>query len=60
MRQEQCFDWLRANGGSDLIKSNVEVQFGRDEDQLCNDFTKELQDKIHTLQKSSGSPSSYT
>tara|TARA_R100000388_G_scaffold38413_1_gene29662 strand:- start:912 stop:1499 length:588 start_codon:yes stop_codon:yes gene_type:complete len=48
MRQEQCFDWLRANGGSDLIKSNVEVQFGRDEDQLCNDFTKELQDRsIH-------------
>ena len=51
MRQEQCFDWLRANGGSDLIKSNVEVQFGRDEDQLCNDFTKELQDKIYTLQE---------
>ena len=60
MRQEQCFDWLRANGGSDLIKSNVEVQFGRDEDQLCNDFTKRVTGQIHTLQKSSGSPSSYT
>ena len=33
MRQQQCFDWLRANKADSLIKSNVEVQFGRDEDQ---------------------------
>ena len=32
IRQQQCFEWLRANGGAELIKSNVEVQFGRDED----------------------------
>jgi len=45
MRQENCFDWLRANGAGDLIKSNVEVQFGRDEDDACNTFIDELQDR---------------
>mgnify|MGYP003124452208 CR=1 FL=1 len=43
--QQQCFDWLRANGGGDLIKSNVEVQFGKDEDEACNQFTKRLRDE---------------
>jgi hypothetical protein len=45
MRQENCFDWLRANGAGDLIKSNVEVQFGRDEDDACNSFIDELQNR---------------
>lgn len=40
--QQQCFDWLRENNLGDLIKSNVEVQFGRDEDEACNEFTEEL------------------
>ena len=34
IRQQHCFDWLRKNGAGDLIKNNVEVQFGRDEDIL--------------------------
>jgi hypothetical protein len=45
IRQQQCFEWLRANGGAELIKSNVEVQFGRDEDALCNEFTQELKNR---------------
>jgi hypothetical protein len=45
IRQQHCFDWLRANGAGDLIKSNVEVQFGRDEDDACNTFIDELQDR---------------
>jgi len=45
MLQQQCFDWLRANGGGDLIKSNVEVQFGKDEDEACNQFTQKLRDE---------------
>ena len=45
MLQQQCFDWLRANGGGALIKSNVEVQFGKDEDEACNQFTKRLRDE---------------
>tara|TARA_R100001460_G_scaffold74372_1_gene115448 strand:- start:540 stop:1130 length:591 start_codon:yes stop_codon:yes gene_type:complete len=43
--QQQCFDWLRDNGLGDLIKSNVEVQFGRNEDDKCNAFTEELREK---------------
>ena len=45
VRQQQCFNWLRANDGAHLIKSNVEVQFGREEDEKCNEFAKELDDK---------------
>ena len=44
-RQQQCFDWLRDNGGGELIKSNVEVQFGKGEDNSCTEFKKELRDK---------------
>jgi len=43
--QQQCFGWLRENGLGDLIKSNVEVQFGRNEDDACNAFTEELREK---------------
>ena len=45
IRQQRCFDWLRANNAGSLIKSNVEVQFGRDEDQACNNFTEELRER---------------
>ena len=45
MLQQQCFDWLRKNGGASMIKSNVEVQFGKDEDKACNDFTKRLREE---------------
>jgi hypothetical protein len=43
--QQQCFEWLRVNGLGDLIKSNVEVQFGRNEDEACNNFTEELRER---------------
>ena len=43
--QQQCFKWLRDNKLGDLIKSNVEVQFGRNEDDKCNEFTNELREK---------------
>lgn len=42
LRQQQCFDWLRSTGNGSLIKSNVEVQFGKNEDKECNEFTEEL------------------
>ena len=44
-RQQQCFDWLRSHGGGELIKSNVEVQFGKGEDSSCTEFKKELRSK---------------
>jgi hypothetical protein len=43
--QQQCFDWLRDNGLGSIIKNSVEVQFGRDEDDTCSDFTKDLQER---------------
>ena len=43
MLQQQCFDWLRAEGAGDLI--NVEVQFGRDEDEACTAFAEELRER---------------
>ena len=42
--QQQCFNWLRENGGADLIKSAVEVKFGRGEEQDCKNFTDQLRD----------------
>ena len=45
IRQQRCFDWLRANNAGSLIKSNVEVQFGRDEDEACNKFANELRER---------------
>ena len=45
IRQQQCFEWLRGNGAGDLIQSNVEVQFGRNEDDECNAFTEELRER---------------
>jgi len=45
LRQQQCFDWLRGNNAGDLIKSNVEVQFSKGEDEACNEFTKELRER---------------
>ena len=42
LRQQQCFEWLRNTGNGSLIKSNVEVQFGKNEDKECNEFTEEL------------------
>lgn len=45
MRQQHCFDWLRANGAGDLIKNSVLVQFGRSEDKDCDTFAEELRDR---------------
>lgn len=44
-RQQQAFEWLRKNGGGDLIKSNVEIQFGKGEDDRCTEFKKDLRQR---------------
>ena len=54
IRQQQCFEWLRVNKAGDLIKSNVEVQFGRNEDEDCNAFAKELSDRKIYYKRSVG------
>jgi hypothetical protein len=46
-RQKRCFGWLRKNHGGPLIVSNVEVPFGKHEDQKCSEFKKKLrQEKV--------------
>jgi len=45
LRLEQCLAWLRENGAGDIIKSNVEVRFGKDEDERANEFCKSIVDR---------------
>tara|TARA_R100000781_G_scaffold106685_1_gene70744 strand:- start:579 stop:1184 length:606 start_codon:yes stop_codon:yes gene_type:complete len=54
VRQQQCFDWLRSNNAGSMIKSNVEVQFGKDEDKACNEFTKELRERNMFYSRATG------
>jgi len=44
-RKYDGLEWLRDNGGSDIIKNNVRIQFGSKEDAECTKFTKDLDDK---------------
>ena len=53
MRQQECFDWLRHNGG-DIIKNNVEVQFSKEEDQECNAFVSKLRNDEMAFKRSTG------
>ena len=52
--QQQGFDWLKANGAADLIKNTVEVQFGRDENEACNEFTEQLRENKTLYKRSMG------
>ena len=54
IRQQHCFDWLRGNGAGDLIKNNVEVQFGRNEDDVCDEFAIELNSRAINYKRSVG------
>ena len=54
MRQQECFDWLRGNGGGDIIKNNVEVQFSKEEDQECNAFVSKLRTDEMAFKRSTG------
>ena len=54
IRQQHCFDWLRGNGAGDLIKNNVEVQFGRNEDDVCVEFDGELNSRAINYKRSVG------
>ena len=54
IRQQHCFDWLRSNGAGDLIKNNVEVQFGRNEDDACDEFAIELSSRAINYKRSVG------
>ena len=41
-RKYDGLEWLRENGGEDIIKNNIQIQFGSQQDSECTAFAKEL------------------
>ena len=50
-RQEEAFDWLRDNGHGDLIKNNVTLTFGRNQDNEAKSLVDELRNKGHNVKQ---------
>jgi hypothetical protein len=46
---EEAFDWLRQNGFGDLIKNNVTLTFGRNEDSTAKNLVEDLRKKGHNV-----------
>ena len=57
-RSEEAFTWLRENGHGDLIKNQVSLEFGRNQDNEAKALVAELKDKgLAVKQKESVHPS---
>ena len=50
-RTEEAFDWLRENNFADLIKNNVTLTFGRNEDNSAKSLVDELRNKGHNVKQ---------
>jgi len=50
-RTEEAFDWLRENNFADLIKNNVTLTFGRNEDNMAKSLVDELRQKGHNVKQ---------
>ena len=48
---EEAFEWLRTNGHGDLIKNNVMLTFGRNQDNEAKSLVAELRDKGHNVKQ---------
>ena len=48
-RTDEAFDWLRENNYGDLIKNNVTLTFGRNEDNVAKTLVDELRQKGHNV-----------
>ena len=48
---EEAFEWLRTNGHGDLIKNNVMLTFGRNQDNEAKSLVAELREKGHNVNK---------
>jgi hypothetical protein len=46
---EEAFSWLRSNGFGDLIKNNVTLTFGRNEDSAAKNLVEDLRKKGHNV-----------
>lgn len=50
-RTEETFDWLRENNFADLIKNNVTLTFGRNEDNMAKSLVDDLRNKGHNVKQ---------
>jgi len=50
-RTDEAFDWLRENNYGDLIKNNVSLTFGRNEDNVAKTLVDELRQKGHNVKQ---------
>ena len=50
-RTDEAFDWLRENNYGDLIKNNVTLTFGRNEDNVAKTLVDELRQKGHNVKQ---------
>ena len=48
---EEAFEWLRTNGHGDLIKNNVMLTFGRNQDNEAKSLVAELREKGHNVKQ---------
>jgi len=48
---DDAFTWLRENGHGDLIKNNVMLTFGRNQDNEAKSLVAELRDKGHNVKQ---------
>lgn len=48
---DEAFDWLRKNGHADMIKNNVSLTFGTNEDQAARNLVDELRQKGHNVKQ---------
>ena len=50
-RTEEAFNWLRENNFADLIKNNVTLTFGRNEDNMAKSLVDDLRNKGHNVKQ---------
>lgn len=50
-RTEEAFNWLRENNFADLIKNNVTLTFGRNEDNIAKSLVDDLRQKGHNVKQ---------
>jgi len=50
-RTEEAFNWLRENNFADLIKNNVTLTFGRNEDNMAKSLVDDLRQKGHNVKQ---------
>jgi Asp-tRNA(Asn)/Glu-tRNA(Gln) amidotransferase B subunit len=50
-RTEEAFNWLRENNYADLIKNNVTLTFGRNEDNQAKALVDDLRNKGHNVKQ---------